>query len=76
MVHSGDENHAFIGPVYTNTVSFVTVSCNRIVLYTGRPKPTYLPRTHVYTETICNRVLLKTLSKVERFQNDTVTSVV
>ena len=42
--------------------------CNRIVLYTVTPS--------VYTETMCNRVLLKTLTKVERFQNDTVTGAV
>ena len=42
--------------------------CNRIVLHKVTPS--------VYTTTMYNRVLLKTLPKKERFQNDTVTSVV
>jgi len=51
-----------LGTVYTDAVSFVTVTP---FVYTAPVRVRYQ-----------NRVVLKTLSKVERFQNDTVSLVV
>ena len=60
-----DPKSQFSGSIYTNTVSFVTASISmRLNLPFTRHRSCYR-----------NRVDLKSVPKVERFQNDTVSSV-